>query len=59
MASEVRPIRPALIEILRATLRHLEESEELRPDDPALIEVKSHILQSIAELESRRTAAAA
>ncbi len=43
-----------LVELLRSTLRHLEEAEHLCPDDPALQEVKSSILRSIAELELAR-----
>lgn len=50
------PIRPALVDLLRSTLRRLEASEDLRPDDPALLEIKSHILRAIAELEIRRAA---
>jgi hypothetical protein len=48
------PIRPALAELLRSTLQHLEETENLSSDDPALLEIKSHILRAIAELEIRR-----
>lgn len=51
------PIRPALIDLLRSTLRRLEQTEDLRPDDPALLEIKSHILRAIAELEILRSAA--
>ena len=59
MASTMNPIRPALIDLLRSTLRRLEASEGLRPDDPALIEIKSHILRAIAELELQRSSRAA
>jgi len=51
MAADLTPIRPTLIDVLRSTLRHLEESEELKPDDPALLEIKGSILRAIAELE--------
>lgn len=43
--------RGSLIDLLRSTLRHLEQSEDLDPDDPALIEIKNHILRAIAELD--------
>lgn len=54
MASGVTPIRPTLVDVLRSTLRHLEETEELRPDDPALLEIKSSIVRAIADLEISR-----
>lgn len=59
MASGVTPIRRELVEILRSTLRHLEETEDLQPDDPALLEIKSSILRAIAELEIMRSPSAA
>jgi hypothetical protein len=43
-------------EILRNTLRRLEESPDFRQDDPAVIELKKHIVRSIAELEVARSA---
>ncbi len=59
MASGVTPIRRELLELLRSTLQHLEETEDLRPDDPALLEIKSSILRAIAELEIMRSPSAA
>ena len=46
-----KPVAPNLAELLRSTLRRLEQMEDLRPNDPALKEIKSSILRSIAELE--------
>jgi len=43
-----------LVDLLRATLRHLEESEGIKPNDPAYLELKCSILRSIAELEIER-----
>lgn len=40
-----------LIEILRATLRRLEQTQDLSPDDSTLLELKHSILRTIAELE--------
>ena len=40
-----------LIEMLQATLRHLEQTQELSPDDPALLELKQSLVRIIAELE--------
>lgn len=61
MGSDFTPIRPMLVDVLRSTLQHLEETEELKPDDPALQEIKATILRAIAELEivrmSKRNAA--
>lgn len=54
MASGVTPIRSTLVDVLRSTLRHLEETEELRPDDPALLEIKNTIVRAIADLEISR-----
>jgi hypothetical protein len=42
-------------EILRNTLRRLEESPDFRREDPAVIELKKHIVRSIAELEVARS----
>jgi hypothetical protein len=42
-------------EILRNTLRRLEESPDFRQDDPAVAELKKHIVRSIAELEVTRS----
>jgi len=41
-----------IFEILRGTLRRLEEDAEFRQDEPAVVQLKKHILQSLAELES-------
>lgn len=49
---------PTLIELLRSTLRRLEESQGVDPNDPTMIEFKNSILRSIAELELRRQDAA-
>lgn len=59
MATDATPIRHTLVDVLRSTLRHLEESEELQPDDPALHEIKTTILRAIAELEISRMRSAA
>ena len=59
MVSSVSPIRRSLVDLLRSTLQHLEETEELEHDDPALLEIKGSILRAIAELEIRRSASAA
>jgi hypothetical protein len=49
---------PMLIELLRSTLRRLEESQGVDPNDPTMIEIKNSILRSITELEVRRQDAA-
>jgi hypothetical protein len=46
---------PTLIDLLRSTLRRLEENSELDPADPQLRELKGSILRSIAELEIQKT----
>jgi hypothetical protein len=51
---DCKPASPNLTELLRSTLRRLEQSERLSPDDPALREIKNAILRSIAELELAR-----
>jgi hypothetical protein len=43
-------------EILRNTLRHLEEDAEFCQDDPAVVHLKSHLLRSLAELELKKSA---
>lgn len=43
-----------IIEILRSTLRRLEEDSDFSQDDPAVIQLKRHILQSLAEFESQK-----
>jgi hypothetical protein len=45
--------RPDLTQILRETLRKLEQAEQ--SDSPALVELKRSILRSIAELELVRS----
>jgi hypothetical protein len=42
-----------VIEVLRATLKQLEQTEHLAADDRALGELKSSIARTIAELELR------
>lgn len=42
---------PSLIEILRRTLRQVEEQAQIAQDDPALTEIKSNLVLAIAELE--------
>ena len=48
---------PGLIEILRATLEKLEQSNESGQNDSALRELKASILRAIAELEVHKSAA--
>ncbi len=45
-----------IIDILRNTLRRLEQAEDFRQEDHAVIELKRHIIQSIAELEVMKSA---
>lgn len=47
-------------EVLRETIKRLEQSMDVSPDDPALIELKRIILLRIAalELEDTRTSSA-
>jgi hypothetical protein len=45
-----------IVEILRNTLYHLEETKDFQQDDPAVIELKRHIVRSIAELEVIKSA---
>ena len=49
-----KPVSPSLSELLRSTLKRLEQNEHLSPNDPALREIKNAILRSIAELELAR-----
>jgi hypothetical protein len=49
------PASPSLIEVLRSTLRRLEQHEDLASDDPALAELKGYILRTITELEVTKT----
>lgn len=44
-----------IIEILRSTLRHLEQDTDFHQDDPAVVQLKRHILQSLAEFESQKS----
>ncbi len=48
------PYSRNIIEILRSTLRRLEEDTDFPQDDPAVVQLRSHILQSLAELESQK-----
>ncbi|MGD0156905.1 MAG: hypothetical protein ABSB50_12475 [Terracidiphilus sp.] len=43
-----------IIEILRSTLRRLEQDADFRQDDPAVVQLKRHILQSLAEFELQK-----
>ncbi len=45
-----------IIDILRNTLRRLEQSEDFSQNDRAVMELKRHIVQSIAELEVVKSA---
>lgn len=49
---------PTLVEVLRSTLRRLEDAPDIDPNDPKLQEFKTMILRSIAELEVRKANAA-
>ncbi len=40
-----------LVEVLRDTIRRLEQSIDVSPDDPALLELKRIILLKIASIE--------
>lgn len=56
-----QPSVPDLIDLLEATLKHLEENQNLSSDDPALLELKQSIVRALAELElvrPRKTEAA-
>lgn len=46
---------PSLAEVLRSTLKRLEQNEDLASDDPALNELKGTILRAITELEVGKT----
>lgn len=48
------PYSRNIIEILRSTLRRLEQDADFPQDDPAVAQLRSHILQSLAELESQK-----
>ena len=52
------PSSPTLIQLLRSTLRRLEENSGLDSNDPKLVEFKNSILRAIAELEIQRSDAA-
>ena len=45
---------PKLIELLRSTLKRLEEELGMEPNDPKLLEFKDSLLRSIAEMEVRK-----
>lgn len=49
------PGSPSLAEVLRSTLKRLEQNEDLASDDPALNELKGTILRAITELEVGKT----
>jgi hypothetical protein len=51
----VIPGSPSLAEVLRSTLKRLEQNEDLASDDPALAELKATILRAITELEVGKT----
>jgi hypothetical protein len=51
----VFPGSPSLVEVLRSTLKRLEQNEDLAADDPALAELKGSILRTITELEVGKT----
>jgi esterase/lipase superfamily enzyme len=51
----VTPGSPSLAEVLRSTLKRLEQNEDLASDDPALNELKGTILRAITELEVGKT----
>jgi hypothetical protein len=46
----------SVIQILRNTLRRLDQGSDFRRDDPAVIQLKRHLVQSIAELEMMKDA---
>lgn len=50
----MRRFAPNLVEMLRSTLRKLQESIDLDPHDPALQHLKSALLRDLAELEMSR-----
>lgn len=49
---------PDLIDLLRQTLKQLEETQDLLPDDPTLVELKRSLVSAIAELRVARSRAA-
>ena len=49
------PSPPNLVDLLRSTLKLMEQDEDFSPDDPAALELKASILRAIAELELRKT----
>ena len=51
----MRRFAPNLVEMLRSTLRKLQESIDLDPHDPALRGLKSALLRDLAELEMSRS----
>ena len=44
-----------VIDVLRATLLEVQQSEGVSPDDPALMTLKSIVLRLMAELEVERS----
>jgi hypothetical protein len=51
----VLPGSSSLVEVLRSTLKQLEQNEDLASDDPALAELKGSIVRAITELEIGKT----
>lgn len=51
----VTPGSPSLVEVLRSTLKRLEQNEDLASDDPALAELKGTIVRAITEMEVGKT----
>ena len=49
------PGSSSLVEVLRSTLKQLEQNEDLASDDPALAELRASILRTIAEIEVGKT----
>jgi len=48
------PYSRNIVEILRSTLRHLDQDADFPQDDPAVVHLKRHILQSLAEFELQK-----
>jgi hypothetical protein len=45
---------PNLIDLVRAALKRVEESDDVDPNDTAVRELKSSVIRNIAEREVRR-----
>lgn len=50
------PDNSRIVDVLRATLVEVEQSEGVSPDDPAFVSLKSIVLRLIAEFEAGRIA---